>query len=332
MAVGRFRASCAEIANLPWICNKRKDPVEELRATCRLEGGCPTVSGRDNSGSGMGSRAPEKELVLDYARLMRIFRRLALEAGERIMEIREAGDFGVKAKTDASPVTRADEAADALIGSGLAAAFPNILAVTEEQAASHGQKADTFIIADPLDGTREFIAGRDDFTVNIALVEGGVPTRGTVYAPAREQLFMTDTNGSSVEEIGPFGGNGAGRTNTLAVSNPDNSNLTVVASKSHRDQATEDYIAKYRVGDSRAAGSSLKFCLVAAGEADLYPRMGRTMEWDTAAGDAILRGAGGRVVRLDDHAPLTYGKPGYENPPFVAHAPGVELKRSRCVP
>ena len=102
--------------------------------------------------------------------------------------------------------------------------------------------------------------------------------------------------------------------------------LMVVASKSHRDQATEDYIDRYSVRDSKSAGSSLKFCLVATGEADLYPRIGRTMEWDTAAGDAVLRGAGGVVVRADDHTPLTYGKPGWDNPHFIAHAPGVVLK------
>jgi 3'(2'), 5'-bisphosphate nucleotidase len=99
----------------------------------------------------------------------------------------------------------------------------------------------------------------------------------------------------------------------------------VVASKSHRDQATDDYIARYGVRDMTSAGSSLKFCLVATGEADLYPRLGRTMEWDTAAGDAVLRGAGGRVVRFDDHSPLLYGKPGFANPFFIAHAPGVRL-------
>ena len=101
----------------------------------------------------------------------------------------------------------------------------------------------------------------------------------------------------------------------------------VVASKSHRDQATDDYISRYAVRDAKSAGSSLKFCLVATGEADLYPRIGRTMEWDTAAGDAVLRGAGGHVVHFDTHDPLTYGKPGWDNPHFIAHAPGVELKK-----
>ena len=112
------------------------------------------------------------------------------------------------------------------------------------------------------------------------------------------------------------------------MSSPDNAGLLVVASKSHRDQATDDYIGKYDVADMKSAGSSLKFCLVAAGEADIYPRLGRTMEWDTAAGDAVLRGAGGQMVRFDDHSPFVYGKPGYENSFFIAYAPGVDLKAS----
>ncbi|HVL21144.1 MAG TPA: inositol monophosphatase family protein, partial [Amaricoccus sp.] len=123
---------------------------------------------------------------------------------------------------------------------------------------------------------------------------------------------------------GPFGAQ-PGALTPLSVSRPDPEALVVVASKSHRDQATDDYVAKYAVADFRSAGSSLKFCLVAAGEADLYPRLGRTMEWDTAAGQAVLLGAGGRVVRFDDHAPLAYGKKGFENPHFIACAPGIEL-------
>jgi 3'(2'), 5'-bisphosphate nucleotidase len=112
------------------------------------------------------------------------------------------------------------------------------------------------------------------------------------------------------------------------VAKPDHQGVRVVASKSHRDQATDDYILKYQVSDIKSAGSSLKFCLIATGEADLYPRAGRTMEWDTAAGHAVLNGAGGAVVRFDDLSPLTYGKPGYENPYFIAHAKGVSLKDS----
>jgi 3'(2'), 5'-bisphosphate nucleotidase len=161
--------------------------------------------------------------------------------------------------------------------------------------------------------------------VNIALVENGVPVRGVVYAPAKGRLFYTNTHGKSVEETGPMDPGTFGPQTALNVAAPDNSNLMVVASKSHRDQATDDYIAKYQVKDMTSAGSSLKFCLVATGEADLYPRLGRTMEWDTAAGDAVLRGAGGQVVRYDNHAPLTYGKDGYANPFFIAYAPGVTL-------
>lgn len=244
------------------------------------------------------------------------------------MQIYEADDFDVKVKSDSSPVTEADEAADALISAGLRAAFPDIALVTEEQSASHAERAETFLIVDPLDGTKEFVNRRGDFTVNIALVERGVPTRGVVFAPARGRMFYTLPDGSSVEETGALDPTTPGETNPIHVTRPDNAALMVVASKSHRDQATEDYIAKYRVRDSKSAGSSLKFCLVATGEADLYPRVGRTMEWDTAAGHAVLAGAGGHVVRFDDHTPLTYGKEGYANPFFIAHAPGVELKEA----
>ncbi|MEM6729545.1 MAG: 3'(2'),5'-bisphosphate nucleotidase CysQ, partial [Pseudomonadota bacterium] len=173
---------------------------------------------------------------------------------------------------------------------------------------------------------KEFINRRGDFTVNIAYVEDGVPTRGVVYAPAKGRLFYTDAAGKTVEETGAFDLETAGATTPLAVKDPDNSSLLVVASKSHRSPELEDYIAKYSVADSKAAGSSLKFCLIASGEADLYPRLGRTMEWDTAAAHAVLAGAGGHIVRFDDLTPLTYGKEDFANPYFIAYAPGVDLK------
>ena len=262
---------------------------------------------------------------MEFDRLVSEMRRLALEAGGKIMEIYNADDFEVRAKSDDSPVTAADEAADALISAGLRAAFPDIPLITEEQASTHGQDVGTFLIVDPLDGTKEFVQRRGDFTVNIAYVEDGVPLRGIVYAPAKERLFYTTPDGRSVEEQGPFGDQ-PGETHPIAVNlTPDNRGLLVVASKSHRDAATDDYISRYSVRDMTSAGSSLKFCLVATGEADLYPRLGRTMEWDTAAGDAVLRGAGGEVVRFDDHSALAYGKSGFENPFFIAYAPGVLL-------
>lgn len=263
---------------------------------------------------------------MDFNRLVPIIRQLALEAGERIMEVYNSPDFEVKIKSDSSPVTEADEAADALISEGLRAAFPDVVLITEEQSDSHALRASTFLIVDPLDGTKEFVQRRGDFTVNIAYVENGIPLRGVVYAPAKGRLFYTQADGTTVEETGVFDKTVAGAQRRVGVSTPDNAALMVVASKSHRDAATDDYIANYAVKDMRSAGSSLKFCLVATGEADLYPRLGRTMEWDTAAGDAVLRGAGGHVVRFDDHTPLAYGKPGWDNPFFIAYAPGVELK------
>lgn len=265
---------------------------------------------------------------MDLHKLTEVMRRLALEAGDKIMEIYQSDDFEVKSKSDESPVTVADEAADALISAGLRAAFPDVPLVTEEQAASHGQSVSTFLIVDPLDGTKEFIHRRGDFTVNIAYVVDGSPVRGVVYAPAKGRLFYTDAGGNAVEEGGPFDKDVTGQLSPIRVSKPDNDALLIVASKSHRDQATEDYIAKYNVKDSRSAGSSLKFCLVATGEADLYPRVGRTMEWDTAAGHAVLCGAGGDVVRFDNHQPLRYGKDGFANPFFIAYAPGVDLKEA----
>lgn len=267
------------------------------------------------------------EKTVDFEKLTNVMRDLALQGGEKIMEIYNSDDFDVKTKSDDSPVTAADEAADALISAGLRTAFPDVTLVTEEQADSHSLKANTFLIVDPLDGTKEFVHRRGDFTVNIAYVVDGKPVRGVVYAPAKDRMFFTDKDGNSVEETGPFTVGVVGETTPINVSKPNNDALLVVASKSHRDQATDDYINKYNVKDMRSAGSSLKFCLVATGEADIYPRVGRTMEWDTAAGHAVLNGAGGDVIRFDDHTPLTYGKDDYANPFFIAYAPGIDLKK-----
>lgn len=254
-------------------------------------------------------------------------RQLAVEAGAKIMDIYTSDDFEVKAKSDDSPVTIADETADAHIAEGLRAAFPDAALVTEEQSDTHDTDARTFFIVDPLDGTKEFIHRRGDFTVNIAWVEDGNPVMGVVYAPAKGRLFITDAQGVSHEEDSPHDPLTVGPMRPIRVNTPDEDALNVVASKSHLTEETKSYIDKYSVADRVSAGSSLKFCLVATGEADLYPRVGRTMEWDTAAGQAVLQGAGGRVVRFDDHTPLTYGKPGFENPYFIAYAPGLTLHK-----
>lgn len=269
--------------------------------------------------SGQAAGADER------AGIERTITALALAAGGRIMEVYGSDRLDVAAKADDSPVTEADLAADRVIAEGLAAAFPHIPAVTEENAASHGETGHRrFFLVDPLDGTKEFVRRQGDFTVNIALVEDGRPVAGVVYAPAKGRLFAT-RDGGAVEAAVEAGALAPGSERAIRVRTPDNAGLIVVASKSHRDKATDDFIASYEVADFRAAGSSLKFCLLAAGEADFYPRLGRTMEWDTAAGHAVLLAAGGIVLRKDDRRELTYGKPGWENPFFLAMAPGIEL-------
>ena len=261
----------------------------------------------------------------DLGDLERTITDIALDAGGRIMAVYRSGELGLEAKADDSPVTAADLAADRAIAEGLAAAFPEIPAVTEESSATHAETGHSrFFLVDPLDGTKEFIRRLGDFTVNIALIEDGRPVAGVVYAPAKGRVWATREGGALEAEVqGERIVQGSERA--IHVSKPDNAALTVIASRSHRDKATDDYIAGFAVADFRSAGSSIKFCLLAAGEADFYPRLGRTMEWDTAAGHAVLRAAGGLVVRYDDHRGLRYGKPGWENPSFLAMAPGVEL-------
>ncbi len=243
---------------------------------------------------------------------------LCREAGAAIMQVYNT-DFEARAKADDSPVTEADLAADRIIVAALETAFPDVAVVTEERAASHeGERPDQFFLIDPLDGTKEFVKRGGDFTVNIALIENGVPVRGYVYAPVPDRMFWTADDGKAMLQEG----NAAPRH--ITVAKPDNSALRVVATKSHKNPETEEYISRYQVSDYKSAGSSLKFCLIATGEADLYPRLGPTMEWDTGAGDAVLRAAGGFVERMEG-GPLLYGKSDLYNPHFVAYAAGVTL-------
>lgn len=237
---------------------------------------------------------------------------LAREAGAVIMAI-YATDFAVRGKSDASPVTEADEAAERVILRGLAALAPDIPVVAEEEVAAGRvpQVGRRFWLVDPLDGTKEFISRNGEFTVNIALVEDGQPVLGAVFAPALGRLFLGRVG------VGAWVEDAAGRR-AIACRRPPEAGLTVVASRSHGDaEALAGFLAGRRVADQRNAGSSLKLCLVAAGEADVYPRLGRTMEWDIAAGHAVLAAAGGRVETLAG-APLAYGKPGFDNPHFAA--------------
>lgn len=237
---------------------------------------------------------------------------ISRDAGEVILEV-YARDFEIRDKSDASPVTEADERAEALILERLAALTPDIPVVSEEAAAKGAAPSvgERFWLVDPLDGTREFIGRNGEFTVNIALIEAGVPTIGVVLAPALRRAF------------GGFAGGGAfveekSQRRAIRCRLPPPEGLTVVSSRSHGDrEALEAFVAGRTVARSAYAGSSLKFCLVAAGEADLYPRLGRTMEWDTAAGHAVLAAAGGKVRDMAG-APLLYGKPDFANPHFVA--------------
>lgn len=245
---------------------------------------------------------------------------LAVMAGAEIMAI-YATDFSAKAKGDLTPVTEADEAAEKIILSGLAKIGGSVPVISEE-AASAGkipEVADKFFLVDPLDGTKEFISKNGEFTVNIALVEHGVPAAGVVYAPALKRIFWGERGHGAAQ--GVIDGDAASAWQPLGVRALPSDGAVVVASRSHRDQATEDYLKKVKVKSLCSAGSSLKFCLVAAAEADLYPRFGRTMEWDTAAGHAVLLAAGGKVVTVDG-PDLTYGKRarGYDNPGFIASA------------
>ena len=243
--------------------------------------------------------------------------RISLDAGAEIMRIYD-GQIEVRTKDDTSPVTDADEAAEKVILAGLAKAVPDIPVVAEESVAA-GNIPDIsggrFFLVDPLDGTKEFISRNGEFTVNIALVEQGVPVAGVVYAPAIGALYAGDQSGAFIQHQQTDGSWGS--RNAITIRPAPAEGLTVVASRSHRSPETDDFIAQYNVADIRSAGSSLKLCLVAAGDADLYPRLGRTMEWDIAAGHAVLRAAGGSVSLLDGQ-PFTYGKPEFENPFFVA--------------
>lgn len=243
----------------------------------------------------------------------------AIEAGRAAYAIYR-GDFEVHTKSDESPVTAADLAAERVILEHLAKGAAGIPVVAEEQvAAGRVPSTDgTFFLVDPVDGTKEFIQKRGDFTVNIALVKNGVPQLGVVYAPAKSRLFAGDAvKGEAFRsEQSPEDSTQAART-PIRTRAPAAAGLTVVASRSHRSPETDAWLARIKVAEVVSVGSSLKFCLVAAGEADIYPRLGPTMEWDTAAGHAVLVAAGGEVVNLDG-SPFRYGKPGFRNPFFIA--------------
>ncbi|HET8728125.1 MAG TPA: 3'(2'),5'-bisphosphate nucleotidase CysQ [Alphaproteobacteria bacterium] len=241
-------------------------------------------------------------------------RALAQTAGTAILEIYAREDFGAARKSDGSPVTLADAAAERIILDGLATLTPGVPVIAEE-AHSAGHVPDVsggrFWLVDPLDGTREFLNRNGEFTVNIALVEGGQPVLGVVHAPALGLTYAGSlANGAEISD-------GDDPPRRIAARTVPAEGVTVVCSRRHGDpEKLARFLGGRKVAAERQIGSSLKLCLVAAGEADLYPRYGRTMEWDTAAGQAVVAAAGG-IVTDTDGAPLVYGKPGFENPEFI---------------
>ena len=250
-------------------------------------------------------------MIHDYGSLVDELAEAAREAGEAILTIVRRG-FEVEAKQDRSPVTEADRAAELVILAALARAAPGVPVIAEEEVAAGRIPAhdDTYFLVDPLDGTKEFVRGGDDYTVNIGLIEAGVPRLGVVFAPATGRLH------------GGVVGHGAwvddGKGQRAIQTRPRGSEVTAVASKSHLNQATIDYLeAAVGTCGYTSVGSSLKFCIVAEGEADIYPRASPTSEWDTAAGHAILMAAGG-LVDGPDGTPLQYGKLAFLNRAFVA--------------
>ncbi len=251
--------------------------------------------------------------------LARLFAQIASDAGVAVMEVYES-DFETRTKADRSPVSDADERAEEIILARLESLLPDIPVLAEERAAREGvgaQIADAFLLVDPVDGTKEFVQRKGDFTVNIALVVAGAPVAGCVYAPARREMYFGGAEARLIEDFAPGAAVGEGRL--LQTRGYPDAGLAAVTSSSHLNEQTRKLLARLPIASQTAIGSSLKFCWVAAGKADVYPRWGPTMEWDTAAGHAVLQAAGGRVVQPDD-APFVYGKgaKGFANGPFVA--------------
>ena len=252
---------------------------------------------------------------------------IAWRAGEIVLRHYAHETIDSRKKEDHSPVTAADEEAERFILGELRRIAPDASVIAEEEMARGGAHAPAkaeiahrFFLVDPLDGTKEFLNRNGEFTVNIAEVEGGKPVRGVVYAPAKQRLFIGDgAHGAFEIATRPGAPPDFSTARRIVARRPAPGGLVAVASRSHRDTKTDEYLAHYPVKDFVTAGSSLKFCLVAAGEADIYPRHGQTMEWDTAAGQAVLEAAGGSVKTLDGR-PFVYGKvdEAFRNPFFVA--------------
>ncbi|WP_020180704.1 3'(2'),5'-bisphosphate nucleotidase CysQ [Methylopila sp. M107] len=256
-------------------------------------------------------------------RLLEALASLSVEAGRAILDVYDGPEIEARAKDDRSPVTAADERAEVILLSGLEKLLPGVPVIAEEEASREGVRKDapkTFLLVDPLDGTREFLAKNGEFTVNVGLIDDGKPILGCVFAPALGAMWIgSSALGAKTARAGNREIPAADAYRSIAVRPAGAAALCAVASRSHSDPTTEEFLSTLSIASRRSAGSSLKFCLVAEGEADVYPRFGPTMEWDTAAGHAVLSAAGGAVLKPDGSAFL-YGKAeaGFRNGPFVA--------------
>jgi 3'(2'), 5'-bisphosphate nucleotidase len=263
-------------------------------------------------GSGMDMKARD-ELAFALGNIVS-------EAGKCIMAVR-ASDIGARRKADGSPVCEGDIKAEHLILARLSAIMPDVAVIAEESFVPHagGPVPERFLLVDPLDGTREFLAGHQDFTVNVALIENGDPIVGAVCAPALDQVYLAGASAYRADLAAGGALPASGSMKVIATSPVPGAGLRAVASRSHMNPQTEQWLRQRPVAQLQRAGSSLKFCLIARGDADVYPRICPTMEWDTAAGHAILNAAGGCVLGLDG-SPLRYGKrdAGFKNEGFIA--------------
>ena len=250
---------------------------------------------------------------MDYAGLITALTPAVDAAGKVILDIKASGPAS-KSKTDGSPVTLADQEAEKILLTELANVCPKIPVVSEENTDSHslpiGQQ---FFLVDPLDGTKEFLKTDHGgaFTINIGLIEHGLPAMGVVYAPARGMFYWGYKDGGAFVRQGT-------RITPIKVREVPDSGAIAVTSASHLDSATTNWLSQHPIDQTTSIGSSLKFALLASGQADVYPRFGPTMEWDTAAGDAILRAAGGIMCHPNGQV-YSYGKTDYRNTPFVAY-------------
>lgn len=264
--------------------------------------------------------SPATEKLLQHpAALCNMVRRVAIAAGDHTLQYYDESGCAADEKSDGSPVTIADREAEAIIIKGLTDILPDVPVIGEESVAAGTvpdiSASEWFWLVDPLDGTREFIRGSPDYTVNIALIHRGVPVLGVVYAPVSGELYAGHGAGTAIRWLADNNND-----KPIRVRNLPAGGLTVISSRNHHDEKKLDkFLADFKIAKSMRRGSSLKICLIAAGKADLYPRFGLTSEWDTAAGDAVLRSAGGHIVDMKG-VPLSYGhaQKKFENPEFVA--------------